>query len=476
MKLLAGTLVLAALFLSACQAPKAVELPAPQAQVSVVHFAGTPLSGPTTRPAETTLAPLQANELLGVHVTLVALSHMPQQALDSLGAHARLITVWRGDQPLLATARLTLEARYGQFPVPLSAAQLGSVVPPSSTGPVRVFADLRGVLPAGVTVSFRAADKVWLKDPLSGQPIQRNVRVDLFRPTQPSAPLQVALSQEDLVPPTGGGEPPSMQRETVLLDPPEGPALVLITPFTFTASPARALAMVIDISRGAGPAFAPAIEACQRELSHPPSIPVTAESSFDWMPSAIATALNELDRPASRRAALVFLGDQTGAQVLPDLALVADDTVLARLVAKIHARPAVHAGAAPVFNISDQQALGWQLDLAALQLLHDMQSAGQLPRDLSAVLLAYAGEAGRHPSSLDEILTDLPDRAELQRRLISENRQYLEDGSPAARIGAYDWLAAHGQAPAGYDPLGSPRARSQALEKARHPSTPGETP
>ena len=48
-----------------------------------------------------------------------------------------------------------------------------------------------------------------------------------------------------------------------------------------------------------------------------------------------------------------------------------------------------------------------------------------------------------------------------------ENLIALEDSAPAARVRAYDYLAARGKALPGYDPLAPAKARRAALEKAR---------
>jgi len=61
----------------------------------------------------------------------------------------------------------------------------------------------------------------------------------------------------------------------------------------------------------------------------------------------------------------------------------------------------------------------------------------------------------------------------LDARVIAENLIYLEDASPASRVRAYDWLQSRGRAPAGFDPLGTPRERRDALEKARSAAAEG---
>jgi hypothetical protein len=481
MRSVAAVSVLALLAVAGCQARRPVELPLPAADSSVVHFVGTPLSGPTSRPAGTSEPSFGPGDLVGVQVRMIALEHMPADVLEPLSARARLITAAVGNLPVLPTAKLTLQARYGQFSlVPADLA----VFPPATVGRVRTLAKLRGVLPAGVTASFRLTDKLAVSDPLAPRPLRRNLCVDLYRPAD-SAVMQVALSVEDVAPGAdvqdanartqrqasrqGRQRPtahPGLQHETALVDPPEGCCLVLIIPFAFPQSQISAVALVIETTSEVGDEYAPAIKACQDDLANPAAIPPAVVQSFDWTLPAIAAARSGLENPLNRRASLVFLGDQTGAQVLPDLALVADEAVLAGLVARL----------GDLSTTTDRQALGWRLDLAALEVLRDMQAAARFPRELAAVLLSHTGQAGRNASSMAEILNGLSDREELQRRLVAENTQYLEDSSPAARIRAYDWLSARQKAPPGYDPLAPSRQRRDALEKAQNLSPAGGTP
>jgi hypothetical protein len=48
----------------------------------------------------------------------------------------------------------------------------------------------------------------------------------------------------------------------------------------------------------------------------------------------------------------------------------------------------------------------------------------------------------------------------------AENLVALEDSSPAARVRAFDWLAARAKAPRDFDPLGPAGQRRAALDKA----------
>ena len=134
MRYLAAAPILATLVLTACQTPKPVELPAPAADSTVVHFVGTPLSGPTLPSVGTSAPRLRPEELLGVRVTMIVLEHMPHNALEPLGAHARLIVAARGEDPVLPTTRLTLDARYGRFASLIAPGELNKVLPLAVTG------------------------------------------------------------------------------------------------------------------------------------------------------------------------------------------------------------------------------------------------------------------------------------------------------------------------------------------------------
>jgi len=74
-----------------------------------------------------------------------------------------------------------------------------------------------------------------------------------------------------------------------------------------------------------------------------------------------------------------------------------------------------------------------------------------------------AGELGRYPDMVLEVLAASTAPADLEQRFLAENLIFLEDAHPAARVRAYDWLRARGAAPAGYDPLATREERRSAL-------------
>jgi hypothetical protein len=196
------------------------------------------------------------------------------------------------------------------------------------------------------------------------------------------------------------------------------------------------------------------LERAARQAAARPHLLATGSSAT----AALQMALQSLSDSSERRAALAFMAEQTGARLCEEAALVADDALLARLADAISARGATVA--------STPEELGWEMDRATFELHAELLSGGKLPPELSVVLVAYAGEAGRNSASVEEVGKSLGTRAAFEARLVAENLIFLEDSSPAARVRAFDWLAARGQAPAGYDPLGPLRERRDALDKA----------
>lgn len=91
------------------------------------------------------------------------------------------------------------------------------------------------------------------------------------------------------------------------------------------------------------------------------------------------------------------------------------------------------------------------------------RTAGQRAA-LEGVLLRHAGEVGRYPRLVETLVMASVDHADFELRLIAENRAFLQDSNPAARVRAFDWLVARKQAPPGFGPLASAVERRAALE------------
>lgn len=179
-------------------------------------------------------------------------------------------------------------------------------------------------------------------------------------------------------------------------------------------------------------------------------------------------ALRGLADPAIRRSALEHLARRAGAALLSELTLVADDAALGSLAAAVGADEPREAGAGGADEAPDDGAgFAWRVEARAWRWLArragEDEERSALEPELRAVLLQRAGELGRHPGLLLDAVDGCASSGELAARLELENRIFLEDGDPAARVRAFDWLAARGLAPEGYEPLAERVARRAAL-------------
>lgn len=478
--------------------PPPLVLP-PPVTVSVSHFAGSPLSGPRSAPVGT----VKGADAMSVRVTFVALATMPPIPSESIGSAARLIAVERGGVPVLPTPRLTGAARLANI---TDANAFLTRITTSSFNPSFTLDTKMGALPVGITTAFEAEERVDAPRIVAGQLVHRSVKVDIYRPpgAAPSkTSLQVALLIEDVVTPaapadkadeppgddksargkkpatrpTAPSPPPVVQRELAILERPAGiqqDQFAVIVPFRFGESSSRVIAAVVEITPGSADAeFQKTVAAGLQDIGRSGQLAATRPylaplDNPDW--PSYASALESLGHAGQTRPALVFLASETGAGVCEDVALVADeiaeDALAQRVLKKVSESP----------SIRSKDALAWVLDSAAYEVMTGQQAAGKLAPELAATLTLHAGEAGRHSGSVDEALRAAHNAQEFETRLIAENQIFLEDSSPASRVRAFDWLQAHGRAPAGYDPLGKPKERQAALERAANPpNTPAST-
>jgi hypothetical protein len=261
-------------------------------------------------------------------------------------------------------------------------------------------------------------------------------------------------------------------RELLLIDRPaftDRDQFAVLLPVRLEGSATKAFAIFVTLSSDPNaPDHSRAFTRCLADLSEALAQAKAATRPFreeednpEW--PGLLSALDAMSRPGASRQAILFLASRTNVEVLEDVALLGDDAFRGELAQKVVARLGT-----PVKPTSKEN-LAWVLENATFALLGEQSSAGKLPAELAAVLAVRAGEAGRHPGALDEGLKTSTNRKEFALRLIAENYIYLEDSSPASRVRAYDWLVARDRAPAGYDPLGPPRDRRAALERALNP-------
>jgi hypothetical protein len=419
------------------------------------HHLGTALSGPMAGKDES----ISYGDALDIRVCWFALERFDCRDLPLLASKATLITANLADQAVLPATSLTSNARVGWLEN--TTAELAI----QNANPSRYFeiGQSRAALPSGTTVSFRAFDAGGPKDQTLIRPEPRFVEVSLSRIS--SGNPQIALGIEDsadrqLSHSDSSNWPAGVyQFEMALLDDPiKGfpQALLLIVPFRFAGPPNQAVAVFVTISRAGNDAgFKDAVARCKTDLEINQSGTVNPLWTLGLM-----RALNELDDSNRRRAALVYLAEQGDARLCEDVAMLADDALLTQIAA------AVKRDAPAAINGGDLGQYAWILDRSAIAALQPLLAKAALPPELFAVLTEHFGEPGRHSAAVDEIMRGTSSGGELRRKLISENYIYLEDSSPAARVRAFEWLEAQKLAPAGFDPLGSPKQRRQALDQA----------
>jgi len=404
-------------------------------------------------------------DALDIRARWFALERFDCRGLSLLASKATLITANLADQAVLPATSLTSNARIGWFKNTTAEQALMN----ANRGRYFEIGQSRAALPNGTTVSFRAFETGGVRDQTLIQPEPRFVEVSLSRITGGSARAtgnpQIALGIEDSADrqsrhsdfpnwPAG-----VYQYEMALLDDPmKGfpQAFLLIVPFRFAGPPNQAVAAFVTISRaGDDTGFKDAVAQCKTDLEVSQSATVNPLWTL-----GLLRALNELDDPHRRRAALAYLAGQGNARLCEDVAMLADEAILGQIAA------VVKRDAPAAINNGDLGQYAWILDRSAIEAMQPLLAKAALPAELFAVLTEHFGEPGRHAAAVDEIMRGTSSGRELRQKLISENYIYLEDSSPAARVRAFEWLGSQKLAPAGFDPLGSPKQRRQALDQA----------
>lgn len=414
----------------------------------------------------------------GVKLAVFALETLPETQLDSAGPEIELITTERGGKAIEPRARIGGGVRIGprddtdEFISSLEAGGHGRIAP---------VARLAGALPRGVTTVFRLTEQ----DGRIGELRVSRAAAEGGGQTPAAASVRLALALEGYVVADAEEEldtietgerdeaqAPRMilQREVIVLRPrplPEG-CIALFLPSPFESSPAAALALALEIRPAAEwteadrPLYEAAVLQCAEDLRTAAELAGRRRAGAargESLPHGLAPALEELEVPLRRRSSLVYLAHAAGARFAVDLALAAPDDLTARL-----ARAVMLGASSEVME--DERAVAWLLERCSYGLLADALTERGTTLDLEGLLAVHAGEVGRHGPILREALDASGSLEEFDARLVEENLRYLEDISPASRSRAFDWLAARGLAPQGYDPLGTVRERRAALTRA----------
>jgi hypothetical protein len=452
---LLATLLVCASACSSLSKNEADDWKVPTLEASVEHRVGELLgaTAPTGAAQAIDLADALACEVRGVWFERPPLGGTP------LAARARLVTAQRGGEAIEPRSQLAGGARLLR----------GVEAQAALARPMRrvEFLEEELALPRGVTATLAllAEDNVPAED---GTNVRKELRAEIGRARD--GMLELAVVLEDLLAPEADGEdedervdPLALVRREVLLieDAPaaEGEPLLLV----FAPGEASAATLVLVITRRAAASPA-ALERCVAQASEAEQ---GARTRTAWIGSRearqrqIETALRALEDNARQRSALLFLAAESGAELCADMALDADDELLKAAAAALAAQLPDAARLA-----ADGATLGWALERGCVRFLAERASTQPLEVELRAAVLRRTGELGRSPAALLDVALSARDLEDFRMRLIAENRILLEDNHPAARVRAYDWLAARGAAPDGFDPLATEGEREAALERA----------
>ncbi len=431
------------------------ELQTPPVEVRVEHRVGA-LLGPIA--AGGSADALKADDALAIDARALWLESAPSGGVP-LASRAKLVSAERGGEAIESRSRLAGGARLLRG----MEAQAALARP----GRTREVAHEELALPAGVTATLALLEEHTVRGE-DGDLLRRELRAEIARGT--NGELAVALVLEDLLAEEleldeDAAEDPQFatRRESLLLDdvPAVGePPLVILVP---QEAPYAGLVLGI-VLRADGPADRPAVE---RAIEQARAAERAAHARAAWLGTKearqkqIETALGALDNAERRRAALLFLSAESGAELCSDVALDADDALLAACARAIAAQLPDAARLA-----ADGGTLGWALERGCARFLGERAAEQPLPLELHAAVLRRTGELGRSPASLIDVVLKAKSLDEFHAAIAAENRILLEDSHPATRVRAFDWLAARGLAPASYDPLASDDERDAALEAA----------
>ncbi|MEM7308444.1 MAG: hypothetical protein AAF682_17315 [Planctomycetota bacterium] len=463
-------------------APEPTELAAPELELERETYAGGILAGPA---ADAPVSP-EPESALRARVSLVYLRE-PLAGLAPLAERLQVLATPLHGAPVRATPRAAAGGGFGAGPEALALLE-AVLADPRAAFPL---AEVDTVLPSGAVVRFAATRDEEVDDPDNylGEfrrlgPVRKELAVLVGRDAEGA--LELGLVLEDLAPPIDppedpapGVEPsrilrpgaPVPLRELMLLDaapaPGEGP-LVLSLRSPFDAGEGGAFAAVVEVTPvpegTAAAAHAAELEQLVATLTEQAALDAL-EGEHDGPDSearrALTLALGAVRPERPSRGLLLRLAERSEVEALADLALVADDDVLAAVSARIAA-----VAEEPTDTWRTRAEVGWLLEHSALTELAERAAGTGLPDELASVLTRRVGEPAHSPGILLEFLAASLDVADLERRLIAENRIYLEDTSPGARVRAHEWLTAREAAPAGFDPLAEAAERRRALAEA----------
>ncbi len=247
--------------------------------------------------------------------------------------------------------------------------------------------------------------------------------------------------------------------EIVILEPvatPNAVPFALLLPSPFSKGPITTLAALIEIHPpGQYTVDQGLLDQLKVNLAKAgPSEQTPAQLSL-WQ--SLKEAVDNLYDPLLWRHNLLFLATATEATLAQEITLAGNWNMAHKLAIDISV-------AAYDKEPNGLPELGWMIEHSAYALLLEEASTERSTPNIEDWLLLHAGQMGRDPTTLRELINVHRSVAALNKTLIQENKLYLLDMSPAARTRAYEWLKVQGVTVEGYDPLASAKARREAMK------------
>ncbi|MHC4470953.1 MAG: hypothetical protein ACYS99_08305 [Planctomycetota bacterium] len=425
--------------LAACKSPPEPPPPfvGPDVTTEVTHFAGSPVSGP--QPARSIGPDAPFHQVL---VDFYAVERFPDTFGVPAASRARLVIDLAragADRPLLPAARagervrvaLGKEAGRG-FLEELEKVRFGRHVR---------LGTLRGVLAPGLTSVFSVTGEEGV------------VRIQVHRN---AGDLAIAPKDVQVALVAGGAEACLIDSER------DGDIHVLVAAFPspFPGGTGEGVLAAIEVSPP--PTDAPeraeheaAVVRCVEDAVRAAAASPRIEPIRVPVWTGLSAALAGVADPGTRRSALAYLARKTGAPLAEDSALSAPEEVVEDIARRI----------GQVETPEEPSALGLLLERAAYGAAGAAVEAEEPSARCEALLLAHAGELGRHPDLVEEVLAKAGSVEDIHEILVRENLIFLTSSSPAARVRAHDWLSVSGPVPEGYDPLGPRDERRRAVSR-----------
>ena len=423
-----------------------------------------------------------------LHLRVDQLEHLPATTLAPLVGQAELVATENSDAPIRHAVYLVQGARVGAGDAAraLQAATRDGQGGRWSTLIEREVA-LPTVMSAEITLSARAEpprNQDYPRTPETENPLRNRVVFNLGRHADGSYALVIGLADgRELRGRSYVSAPTDFSLEENAVVPslevvvsavvPEvdgGPlALALASPF---AGPGKVLVIYAEVR----PAPGAEADDATREL-HAQAVELALAEGAESQAAAQERAepLSETEelrlvrqrifallRAEPDRVGLVYLTGTIHAWTALDMVLVAEEEELAE-----YAERALPQGGRVSERPLSLELVKWHLEREALRLMARKVGDATLSPELRGVLLRHVGEVGRFPGMLEDAVKACANPEQLGQRLVAENRLFLEDSDPSARVRAYDWLRFNGGVPEGYDPLSSRDERRAALEHER---------